>query len=1327
MDFSKLAGPLTDLTKKNGHFMWDARCEAGFRELKKRLTMAPILALPYGIDGFTVYTDASREGLGCVLMQNQNVISFASRKLKPHERNYPTHDLELAAVVFALKKWRHYLYGVTFEVYSDHKSLRYLFSQKELNMRQRRWMEFLEDYDCTINFYPGKTNVVSNALSRKAQVAGLMVKEWGLLESDNKPRPFRFLNAWTSSLSLLEVIRSSWEAPVSGSPWRVLCSKLLAARRAIQHWNKSSFGNIFDNVKVAELRMVQAEAAAESTESEEAHIGLQEAQANFRHALAVEEQFWSQKARVKWLSHGDRNSKFFHAVVRQRRVQGTIHRIKTSAGLWVDKDGDIAEEAIRFFSGLFTESAVPSSELLPLIPPTISREDNLSLENIPSMEEVKRVIHVMDGDSAAGPDGFTGKFFTFAWEVIGQDVYNAVVSFFCGAELPRFITSTSITLIPKIPNPQDFSNFRPISLCNFINKVLSRLLADRLAGLLPKLISPQQSGFVRGRNIVENYLLAQEIVAGIGKKSRGGNVVLKLDMAKAYDRVSWLHLIGVLRKFGFGERFIDMVWRLISNVWFSVMINGAAHGFFKSCRGLRQGDPLSPALFVIGAEVLSRGLNNLAAQSSFLGFTVPQGCPGVTHLAFADDVLILANGSATALRRVMRVLEAYQRSSGQMLNAHKSGYLVHPSLSVARRRVIERITGFSRQVFPTRYLGFPLYIGRCKTSFFAEVCQKVMGKILSWKSKFLSSGGRLILIKHVLSAIPVHLLSAAVMPKAVFRIIERACANFLWGSSDEGFRYHWMGWRKLCLPPEEGGVGFRRLQDVYTAFSYKLWWQFRTGSSLWTTFMRAKYCRGIHPCQAECKPLVSAIWRRMQDVSRQAELSMVWLVQDGSCHFWYDNWLGCGALFLRAPVVLNLSFRDFIIQGRWNAQLLSQVLPRDIIAVVLSKSVPNEQSADEVVWMPTRSGKFSLASAYQEVRPVGNSSFMFSSVWHRPHPAKVSFFMSRLLWGRLPLDDVLHTLGFQSASKCRCCSHPAAESFEYVFSTGQVDEAVWGFFEGLCGISSSAPYVRARLASWWLASPSSRRRKAVFHIMPSLICWHLWKARNRAVFEGIQPQSSSVCQAIFQEAKVLLEIELKERVAAQSFLQLWEWASQSRRRFGFKLVCWKPALEGEFTLNTDGCCKGNPGLGGGGGVLHDSVGRPLVGFSAFLGQTSSLHAEALALLTGLRICGQKGVTDVSIQLDSQVLVGILQHRLQCPWHVRGEVRQIWSLVRDPSRFSHCFREANKVADALANVGVAHPHQAVQLYEHWSDWPRLARGGVRLDSIGVPSFRMVRNS
>jgi hypothetical protein len=165
--FSRLAAPLTRLTRKNEKFQWSEECEQSFQELKQRLVTAPVLTLPSGSDGFVIYSDASHKGLGCVLMQQGKVIAYASRQLKTYERNYPTHDLELAAVVFALKIWQHYLYGERCEIYTDHKSLKYFFTQKEINMRQRRWLELLKDYDCTINYHLGKANVVADALSRK--------------------------------------------------------------------------------------------------------------------------------------------------------------------------------------------------------------------------------------------------------------------------------------------------------------------------------------------------------------------------------------------------------------------------------------------------------------------------------------------------------------------------------------------------------------------------------------------------------------------------------------------------------------------------------------------------------------------------------------------------------------------------------------------------------------------------------------------------------------------------------------------------------------------------------------------------------------------------------------------------------------------------------------------------------------------------------------------------------------------------------------------------------------------------------------------------------
>ena len=184
-DFSRIAAPMTRLTRKEVKFDWDDLCEEAFQELKRRLTSAPILIVPKRGQGYTVYCDASRAGLGCVLMQFGRVVAYGSRQLKNHEQNYPTHDMELAVVVFALKICRHYLYDEEFEVYSDHKSLKYIFTQRDLNMRKHRWMEFLEDYDFTLHYHPGKENVVADALSRKSRGALAIIasREWQMLET----------------------------------------------------------------------------------------------------------------------------------------------------------------------------------------------------------------------------------------------------------------------------------------------------------------------------------------------------------------------------------------------------------------------------------------------------------------------------------------------------------------------------------------------------------------------------------------------------------------------------------------------------------------------------------------------------------------------------------------------------------------------------------------------------------------------------------------------------------------------------------------------------------------------------------------------------------------------------------------------------------------------------------------------------------------------------------------------------------------------------------------------------------------------------------------
>nr|GFC75238.1 putative reverse transcriptase domain-containing protein [Tanacetum cinerariifolium] len=173
--FSKITKTMTKLTQKKIKFEWGDKQEAAFQLLKQKLCSVPILALPEGSEDFIVYYDASNKGLGAVLMQREKVISYASRQLKNNEKNYTTHDLELRAVVFTLKTWRHYLYGTKCRVFTDHKSLQHILDQKELNMRQRRWLELLSDYDCDIHYHPGKANVIANALSRKEREPPLRV------------------------------------------------------------------------------------------------------------------------------------------------------------------------------------------------------------------------------------------------------------------------------------------------------------------------------------------------------------------------------------------------------------------------------------------------------------------------------------------------------------------------------------------------------------------------------------------------------------------------------------------------------------------------------------------------------------------------------------------------------------------------------------------------------------------------------------------------------------------------------------------------------------------------------------------------------------------------------------------------------------------------------------------------------------------------------------------------------------------------------------------------------------------------------------------------
>lgn len=235
----------------------------------------------------------------------------------------------------------------------------------------------------------------------------------------------------------------------------------------------------------------------------------------------------------------------------------------------------------------------------------------------------------------------------FPKELMNHEVVDLVQDFFVNGSIPQFLNETHIALIPKVNSPEEVGQFRPISCCNYLYKIISKVLANRLKLCLSSLVSHNQSAFVSKRLIQDNILVAQEVFHYLkhSKSSKMTSMAMKLDMYKAYDCLEWDFLLKVLSSFGFHSHWIDLVRGCISSVSYRIKFNGGLSDLFFPSRGLRQGDPLSPYLFILAAECLSRHLSNAADQGLLDGLKIGRDAPSITHLFFADDAMIMCKAT----------------------------------------------------------------------------------------------------------------------------------------------------------------------------------------------------------------------------------------------------------------------------------------------------------------------------------------------------------------------------------------------------------------------------------------------------------------------------------------------------------------------------------------------------------------------------------------------------------------------------------------------------------------------------------------------------------
>ncbi|PKU72688.1 Putative ribonuclease H protein [Dendrobium catenatum] len=828
----------------------------------------------------------------------------------------------------------------------------------------------------------------------------------------------------------------------------------------------------------------------------------------------------------------------------------------------------------------------------------------------------------MNPDSTVGMDGYTSQFFQSCWHTIKNDLIDAVVDFSNGNVIPKYFTSSAIVLIPKKENPTSWNEFRPISLCTFFNKLTSKIISLRLGYLLPRMISLNQTAFVKGRLISDNILLAQELVNDLNMKIRGGNMFFKLDISKAYDNISWEFIYKVLELFGFSDQFIRLIRNSVDNVWFSILLSGGSNGFFHSKHGLRQGDPLAPSLFNIAMDYFSRCINFIFEKYPSMYYLTKYGFP-ISHLCFADDFMIFCNGNLNHIKKIKSFLNNFFLESGLSINDLKSSFYTSKHFTLAKINRISSITHFAHQTLPFKYLGAPIFRGLKKSHLFDEIIQKMIDRISSWEFHFLSYGGRLTVLKSILNSMAFHLFQVIQPNNGTVLRLERILNKFFWGSRNNIIKMNWTSWSKLCGPLNEGGLGCKSITDSIIVSSMKIWWNFRKNKSLWASFMNFKYCKGKHPLCCCYKHGDSSILKRLCQIKNIMESLIAWGLNSGNCFFWQDNWLFEGSIesLLTTISYSVVKINNFFHNNEWDMQRILDLILVDIATKIMILSLDNQRK-DHILFKLSYNGNFVFKIAWNFIRNKKEVTMVIDKIWSNNIPTSYSILVWRIIKGFIPVDAILWKKGFYLPSKCLCCYH--IEDINHVFINGPIAARVWIWFDNFFNTN----YFSGHLSlNHFLTVIFHNTTRGHIKIVTAIsLIWFLWIDRNDAKHRNIPMNHNRIIARTKEKINILYKVNLihQKKFRGYKFVanKLNTNIFEDFHEVCFKFVIWKKPSIHYIKANTDGSVS--EGKCGCGGILRNDKGNLIVAFASPLNNCSVLFAELMAILKALQICLSSG-------------------------------------------------------------------------------------------------------
>uniref|UniRef100_A0A803P0Z6 Reverse transcriptase domain-containing protein n=1 Tax=Cannabis sativa TaxID=3483 RepID=A0A803P0Z6_CANSA len=957
---------------------------------------------------------------------------------------------------------------------------------------------------------------------------------------------------------------------------------------------------------------------------------------------------WKQRSREVWLSQGDRNSSFFHASTMVRRKRNHIWNLKDSNGSLVSNEREIGFILNDYFKSLFSSRGSVSYDGMEiLLHDSVFHSENMNLIAVPEMEEIQAHVFQMHPLKAPGPDGLSGCFFRRCWSVVGADVTKCIQQFFTSGVLESGLNHTHICLIPKGINPDSVDRFRPIALCNFTYKIISRIIAQRMRTILDRIIAPTQSAFLPGRWIAESSILTQQIMSVIKKKSgTGGLMAIKMDLNKAYDRLEWNFLKEVLVRFGFHSHFVKIIMSCVTTVSYSILLNGRPLKKFFPRRGIRQGDPLSPYLFILCNEVFSRLLTNEQNKGLLHGIRVARNGPVISHLMFADDTIIFLRANLNELDTLNRCIIQYEDWSGQLCSKQKSGVCFSRNCSRSLRESIENGLNIGSVRSDEKHLGNPFLFSRSKRKDFNFLKTRLYERLEGWRLKTLSKSGRAVYVNSVALALPSYSMST-------FQIPTSSCRD---------------------LDAIRGGLGFRRFEDINHALLSKLAWQLASNlDKPWCHSFKVKYFPRESFWSIQEKSSDSYVWKGILGARNIIAKGACSIIATGeSIDIWWQPWIPwleydqfreimegirCKAPSLKC--VADLLYRQ---TKSWNIGYMHFLFGEELGNRIAEIQIVKNNADDMLIWKDSSVGKFSVKGAYwaDQKDRFGECLPLWKWIWEKNIHPRLGMMIWRACMKILPTGDK-----FGSSSNCFVCltNH---ETPLHLFARCNLASALW--FSGpipmridripgddlcalLCNLVSSLdPMMRARMLvyAWVIMECIWKHRNQIVH--------------SNGVHQCVDSIRLNVCRRFAEFDPAVDQVE------QPPLLRL---LVESSRVATDKCIL----VDGSYLKGKYGCA-----------MISISKNSQDWWISASAGSCqSALEAEMFAVMLGLQWAIKNQWDDFSILTDSRVLVEALAAKQPPHWKAAALFSNILHLL---SFFSTCHvlfakRTALSFVDSMA--------------------------------------------